>query len=92
MVNVSQGCWGVFLCIFIYICINRREKKVSIECVRMFHARVHILQSKTRNGKIGGIWMAQMIGLLTLDFSSGHDLSVLRLSPLWGSMLSVDPA
>lgn len=28
----------------------------------------------------------------TLDFSSSHDLKVVRLSPMMGSMLSVEPA
>ena len=37
-----------------------------------------------------GTWVAQLVKHLTLDFSSGCDLMVLRLSPLIG--LHVEPA
>ena len=36
--------------------------------------------------------MAQSIELPTLDFSSGHDLGVVRLSPTSGSMLGLELA
>ena len=36
--------------------------------------------------------MAQSVKCPTLDFGSGHDLMVLRLSPALGSALSVEPA
>ena len=36
--------------------------------------------------------MAQSVKCPTLDFDSGHDLSVMRLSPTSGSALSVEPA
>ena len=32
--------------------------------------------------------MAQLVRHPTLDFGSGHDLRVMRLSPVWGSSLS----
>lgn len=35
-------------------------------------------------------WMAQLFKWLTLDFSSGHDLRVIRPSPSSGSALSVE--
>ena len=35
--------------------------------------------------------MAQLVQPLTLDFGSSHDLSVLRLNPMWGSALGVEP-
>ena len=40
-----------------------------------------------------GTWVAQSDKYLTLDFSSGHDIRVMRLSPTpSGSMLGVEPA
>ena len=39
-----------------------------------------------------GAWVAQSIKHLTLDLGSGHDLTVVRLSPMFGSTLSVEPA
>ena len=35
-----------------------------------------------------GTWMAQSVEWLTLDFSSGHDFGVVRLSPALGSAVS----
>nr|XP_035928022.1 coiled-coil domain-containing protein 125 isoform X6 [Halichoerus grypus] len=39
-----------------------------------------------------GTWMAKLVECLTPDFSSGHDLRVVRLSPVPGSMLSEESA
>ena len=36
-----------------------------------------------------GTWVAQLTKQLNLDFGSGNDLRVIRLSPTSGSMLSV---
>ena len=36
--------------------------------------------------------MAQWVKHPTLDFGSGHDLGVVRLSPASGSVLGVEPA
>ena len=36
--------------------------------------------------------MAQSVKRTTLNFSSGHDFRVVRLSPLLGSELGVEPA
>ena len=33
-------------------------------------------------------WVAQSVKCPTLDFGSGHDLVVVRSSPIWGSTLS----
>ena len=41
---------------------------------------------------LGGTWVAQSVKCLTLDFRSGHDLSVIRLSPMPGSALSRESA
>ena len=35
-----------------------------------------------------GTWVAQSVGCQTLDFSSGHNLRVVRSSPKMGSVLS----
>ena len=42
--------------------------------------------------RLRGSWIAQSVEPLTLNFSSGHNLRVVRLSPLLGSTLSGDSA
>ena len=37
----------------------------------------------------GGTWVAQSLKCPTLDFSSGHDLTVMRLSSTLGSVMTV---
>ena len=39
-----------------------------------------------------GIWVAQRVKRRTFGFSSGHDLRVVKPSPAWGSVLSVESA
>ena len=39
-----------------------------------------------------GSGVAQSVGPLTLDFGSGHDLTVTGSSPASGSVLAVEPA
>ena len=39
-------------------------------------------------GEAKGAWVVQSLKHLTLGFSSGHDLRVVRLNPTSGSMLS----
>ena len=40
-----------------------------------------------------GTWVAQMVKTLTLGFESGHDIRVVRWSPVAeGSALGVEPA
>ena len=39
-----------------------------------------------------GVWVAQSVKCPTLDFSSGHDLRVVGLSPASGSKLSGESA
>ena len=34
-------------------------------------------------------WVAQLVKRLTLDFGSGHDLTIMRSSPTLGSVLTV---
>lgn len=37
-------------------------------------------------------WVARVIGHPTLDLAWGHDVRVMRCSPMSGSALSVEPA
>ena len=39
-----------------------------------------------------GTWVAQLLKHLTLDFISGHDLTVVRWNPVSGSVLGMEPA
>ena len=39
-----------------------------------------------------GTWVVQLVECPTLDFGSGHDLRVMRLSSTLGSMLSGESA
>ena len=39
-----------------------------------------------------GHWVDQSVKDPTLDFSSGHDLRVMTLSPTWGYMLGIESA
>ena len=39
-----------------------------------------------------GVWVAQSVKCLTLEFGPGHDLMVVRLRPVSGSVLGVEPA
>ena len=49
---------------------------------------VHIcLKNLTR-----GTWVSQSVEYLTLDFGSGHDLRIVRSSPVVGSMLDMEAA
>ena len=41
---------------------------------------------------IRGHWVAQLVKRPTLNFCSGHDLRVIRLSPALGSTLGVEPS
>ena len=40
----------------------------------------------------GSAWVAQSVKRPSLDFSSGHDLMVVRSSPTSGSTLGIKPA
>ena len=41
---------------------------------------------------VWGTWVAQFVKHPALDFGSGHDLTVIRSSPVLQSMPSVEPA
>ena len=46
-------------------------------------SRFHSLSLSTKSLCVGA-WVAQSVEHLTLDFISGHDLRVMRLSPMLG--------
>ena len=46
-------------------------------------------KSYKKLGCLGGL---KLVKGLTFDFSSGHDLRVVRLSPMLGSKLRIEPA
>jgi len=48
---------------------------------------LHVLK-----GALRGPWVAQLVKHRTLDVGSGYDLRVVRSSPLWGSVLSMESA
>ena len=48
------------------------------------------LQEILKSGE--GACMAQSVKHPNLDFGSGHDLRVMRLSPIWGSVLNGESA
>ena len=45
-----------------------------------------------KNMHFWGTWMAHLVEHPTFDFSSGHDLRVVGLSPTPSSALSMEPA
>jgi len=49
------------------------------------------LKKKKKEGR-GCTWVAQLVKCPTLDFGSGHDLRVVRSSPMSGSTLGMEPA
>ena len=50
------------------------------------------LKKKCKKNKCVGTWVAQSIKHLILDFSSGHNLTVVRLNLTSGSALGMKPA
>ena len=61
----------------------QQEKKLS----QQIHKGTAI-----KNEERKGAWKAPLVKHLTLDFSSDHDLSVVRLSPVLDSTLGMQPA
>ena len=51
-----------------------------------------LLTNTLDEGPLGAPGSLSQLSVWTLDFSSGHDLTVVGLSPAWGSPLSVEPA
>ena len=49
-------------------------------------------KSELERNPLWGVGVAQLVKPLTLDFSSDHDLRVMRLSPASSSMLSEESA
>ena len=64
-----------------------RTKRQPIEWERIFANAI------SNEGLVSrGAWVAQSVKNLTLDFGSGHDLRILRSSPMLGFVLSVESA
>ena len=42
------------------------------------------------NRTSGGTWVAQLVGQMTLGIGSGHDLTIVRMCPESGSVLSLE--
>ena len=62
-----------------------------MECIKEYKFSSVVAQSYTKN-KLSGTWVAQLVECLTLDFSLGHGLRVMELSPILGSLLSEESA
>ena len=45
--------------------------------------------NKAVSQRVGGAWVARSVKRPTPDTGSGHDLTVLRSSPVWGSTLNM---
>ena len=52
------------------------------------HSRKTVIKKTKMTSHPWGTWVAQLVKRLTLDFNSGHDISVLGLSLKLGSLLS----
>ena len=69
-----------------------------VKCWRLATVHISIPPPKTANKMRNcqnvswGTRVAQLVEQPTLDFTSGHDLTVMRSSPTSGSVLSVEPA
>ena len=60
---------------------------------RLWKRKYRLWSEETRfETKCWGDWVSQLVKQMTLDFSSGHDLRVMSLSPKSGSVLGVEPA
>ena len=64
---------------------------ISLWFLDVLHKK-KILNKHLLNRHAWGTRMAQLVELLTLDFSSDHDLKVMRWSPSLGSKLSMESA
>ena len=54
--------------------------------------KYYILTDSGQEARSSGAWVIQSVKRPALDFSSGHDLRVLRSSPTTGSALLMEPA
>ena len=64
---------------------------IALKLFRLISLYSHV--RKTRNCmKRQSAWVAQLVGYPTLGFGSGHELGVVRSSPVLGSMLHIESA
>ena len=54
----------------------------------LFRIKLHF----QNNMLVGGVWVTQSVKHPALDFGTGHNLTVVGSSSMWGSMLRVGPA
>ena len=66
-----------------YICWPQCSMKIY------YALKIQILFLKKAEKR--GAWVAQSVKCLTLDFKSGHDFMVVRLNPVSGSVLGMEP-
>ena len=83
---------------YVYLCFIYKNskiflfpKKLILPERRIFYPLQKHMKKLTYKKKGGGPWVAQSGKHLSLEFGSGHDLRVMRLSPALGSMLGVEP-
>ena len=57
----------------------------------VIHKRVHIISQTFKNSNRSA-WVSKSVRHLTLGFSSGHDLRIVRLSPTLVAVLCVEIA
>ena len=57
---------------------------------KKYKEKIKNKEKKKKRKSTRGTWVAHSLERLTLDFSSGHDLGVVRLSPTAGSALSTE--
>ena len=72
--------------------LKSRFSQIHSSVEDTYQNQSHIFFLFKTETKIRGIWVAQSVKHLTLDFSSGHGLAVMTLSPMSGSWLSIEPA
>ena len=67
-----------------YVCVSRLRHPLEVSS---YLGKIR----KSKEGIIGGAWVALLFKHLTLSFNSGLDLRVMGLSPMSGFMLSMEP-
>ena len=72
------------------ICFHFGEGKIPNGRIATSYAKC--IFNFLRNCLPGGAWVGQLVKCLTLDFGSGHDLRVMRLSPALDCTLSRESA
>ena len=69
-----------------------KHKNSWIEEALQTQSRINKKKSSSKHIRVKDAWMARLVKRPTLGFGSGHDLRVVRSSPVSGSMLSTESA